>query len=231
VFRLRYLIRASIVLGVGVLVGVIVGWLVFSVSVLTGKPLFIVGGGLIGLIIAAIGLAYNRGAAFLTLSEMTINFPQLGEMKFALNSEYRRVAWKLFVESLTRVSTQPLGSEDGSLREALTSLYSLFSATRELLKNMPPSRATSQTTVEMLAIKMLNKEIRPFLSKWHVRLRKFETAHPESHESEWPQNSDCRKELETARKQVITYTKAFGQLSGVARLDEFFESNHRIQNK
>jgi hypothetical protein len=228
---LRYFIRASIVLGVGISIGVLVGWLVFSVSALTGKPLFIVGGGLIGLIIAAIGLAYNRGAAFLTLSEMTVNFPQLGEMKFVINSEYRRVAWKLFVETLTRISTQPLGCEDGSLREALASLYSLFSATRDLLKNMPPSTATSQTTVEMLAVKMLNEEIRPFLSKWHVRLKKFETTHPGSHESEWPENPDCRKELEAARKRVINYAKAFGQLSGVAKLDEFFDSNHPIQGK
>jgi hypothetical protein len=136
---LRYFTRASLVLAVGISIGVVVGWLVFSLSTLTGKPLFIVGGGLIGLVIAAIGLAYNRGSAFLTLSEMTINFPQLGEMKFAINSEYRRVAWKLFVETLTRISTQPLESEDGSLREALSSLYSLFNATRELLKNMPDS--------------------------------------------------------------------------------------------
>jgi hypothetical protein len=127
---LRYFTRASLVLAVGISIGVVVGWLVFSLSTLTGKPLFIVGGGLIGLVIAAIGLAYNRGSAFLTLSEMTINFPQLGEMKFAINSEYRRVAWKLFVETLTRISTQPLESEDGSLREALSSLYSLFNATR-----------------------------------------------------------------------------------------------------
>jgi hypothetical protein len=87
---LRYFTRASLVLAVGISIGVVVGWLVFSLSTLTGKPLFIVGGGLIGLVIAAIGLAYNRGSAFLTLSEMTINFPQLGEMKFAINSEYRR---------------------------------------------------------------------------------------------------------------------------------------------
>jgi len=224
---LRYFIRASFILGFGILVGVLVGWLVFSVSTLTGKPLFIVGGGLIGLIIAAIGLAYNRGSAFLTLSEMTVSVPQVGEMKFAINSEYRRVAWKLFVETLTRVSTQPLASEDGSLREALTSLHSLFSVTRELLKNMPPSRATSQTTVEMLAVKMLNQEIRPFLSTWHVRLKKFETTHPESRESEWPENSNCRRELEATRKRVVGYTRAFGQLSGVAKPEEFFDPNHR----
>ena len=83
----------------------------------------------------------------------------------------------------------------------------------------------------MLAVKMLNEEIRPFLSKWHVRLKKFETVHPESDESEWTENSDCRKELETMRKRIISYATAFGQLSGVAKLTEFFDSNHLIQNE
>jgi hypothetical protein len=224
----QYFIRASAVLAISVLIGVLVGWFVFSVSSLTGKPLFITGGGLIGLIIGAMALAYNRGSAFLTLSEMTINLPQVGEMKFAINSEYRRVAWKLFIETLTRISTQPLGSEHGSLREALTSLYSLFSVTRELLKNMPPSRATSQTTVEMLAIRMLNQELRPFLAKWHVRLKQFETAHPESDELKWPENSHCRKELEATRKRIVDYSRAFGQLAGVAKLEKFFDSGNGI---
>jgi len=152
---------------------------------------------------------------------MTLNLPQFGEMKFAINLEYRRVAWKLFVETLTRVSTQPLGIENGSLREALTSFYSLFSATRELLKNMPPSKPASKITVEMLAVKMLNQEIRPFLSKWHVRLKKFEVTRPGIEESEWSQNEECRKELEALRSTLMNYTKAFGELASVANLSEF----------
>ena len=219
--RFRYFLRASVVLICGTALGLLIGWLVFSVSTLSGKSLFLAEGALIGLVISAIAVAYNRGSGFLTLSEMTLNLPQFGEMKFAINLEYRRVAWKLFVETLTRVSSQPLGTEDGSLREALTSLYSLFSATRELLKNMPPSKPASKVTVEMLAMKMLNQEIRPFLSKWHVRLKKFEATNPGVEESEWSQNEECRKELESLRTRLMDYTKAFGELAGVANLNEF----------
>jgi hypothetical protein len=143
-------------------------------------------------------------------------------MKFAINSEFRRVAWKLFIETLTRVATQPLGAEEGSLREALASLYSLFAATRELLKNMPPSKPTTKATVEMLAVRMLNQEIRPFLSKWHVRLKAFESAAPEQHESQWSENLACRKELEALRNRLITYTLAFGELADVRDVTRFF---------
>jgi hypothetical protein len=70
---------------------------------------------------------YSRRAQSLTLSEITLSIPEFAEMKFAVNAEYRRVAWNLFIETLTRMATQPLGPEDGSLREALTSLYTRFS--------------------------------------------------------------------------------------------------------
>src|SRR4030095_10103777 len=115
-------------------------------------------------------VAYSRRTETLTLAEMTLTVPEFAEMKFAVNSEYRRVAWKLFVETLTRVATQPLQHQTGFLREAMTSLYNLFTHTRELLKNMHPSKPTSEITVEVFAVNMLNREIRPFLSKWHVQL-------------------------------------------------------------
>jgi hypothetical protein len=224
VVRFRYFFRATVILICGTVLGFLIGWLVFSVSTLSGKSLFLAEGALIGLVISAIAVAFNRGSGFLTLSEMTLNLPQFGEMKFAINLEYRRVAWKLFVETLTRVSTQPLGTEEGSLREALTSLNSLFSATRELLKNMPPSKPASKVTVEMLAVRMLNQEIRPFLSKWHVRLQKFEAIRPGVEESEWSQNEECRKELEALRSRLMNYAKAFGELASVANLTEFLTS-------
>jgi len=200
-----------------------VGWLVFSISTLTGKSLFVFGGGLIGLIVSALFVAYSRRSDTLALSEFTLNVPEFAEMKFAINSEYRRVAWKLFVETLTRVSTQPLGTEDGSLREAIASLYNLFTDTRELLKHMHPSKPTSEVTVEVFAVKMLNQEIRPFLSKWHVQLKAFESTHRDVPESEWPQNTSCRKELEALCNRLISYTRAFGELAGLKNTDRFLE--------
>jgi len=220
--RFRYFVRASLVLFIGTALGLLIGWLVFSVSSLSGKALFITGGGLIGLIVSALFVAYTRRAEVLTLSEITINVPEFAEMKFAVNSEYRQVAWKLFVETLTRVATQPLDSEAGSLREAMTSLYKLFSETRDLLKNMHPSKPTREVTVEVFAVKMLNQEIRPFLSKWHVELRAFEETNANRPDMYWEQNPTCRKELEALRQRLISYTKAFGELAGLKNTGRFF---------
>ncbi len=219
--RFRHLIRSSIVLIIGTALGALIGWLVFSVSTLSGKPLFVVEGGLIGLVVSAVFIGYTRRSDTLALSEITVSVPEFAEMKFAVNSEYRHVAWKLYIETLIRVATQPLRTEHGSLREAISSLHRLFVDTRELLKTMHPSKPTSGITVEVCAVKMLNQEIRPFLSKWHVRLQDFESQNSEIVETDWPLNATCRKELEALRNRLISYTRAFGELAGLKNTEQF----------
>ncbi|WP_370135611.1 hypothetical protein [Streptacidiphilus sp. EB103A] len=54
------------------------------------------------------------------------------------NDAERRAAWELYVELVTRVSVVPLGTDEGLLREALSSLYSLFGTTREVLRRHGP---------------------------------------------------------------------------------------------
>jgi len=220
--RFRHIVRASVVLIIGAIIGVLVGWLIFSVSILKGKSLFLVGGGLIGLVVSALFVAYTtRRFGALALSEITVSVPEFAEMKFAVNSEYRRVAWKLFIETLTRVATQPLSTDHGSLSEAIGSLHRLFTDTRELLKTMHPSKPIGGITVEVCAAKMLNQEIRPFLSKWHVRLQDFQSRKPEATEADWVENAACRKELEGLRSRLISYAKAFGELAGLKNTERF----------
>jgi hypothetical protein len=216
-----FLKRPSVLPIVGLFLGPLVSWSVFSVSTLKGVPLVLVGGSVTGLIIGLLMALYFRRAETLTLSEVTITVPEFAQMKFAVNSEYRRVAWKLFIETLTRVATQPLGTEHGSLREAISSLHRLFTDTRELLKTMHPSKPTAGITVEVCAVKMLNHEIRPFLSRWHVRLQEFESRHNEMTERDWPDNATCRKELEALRDRLISYTRAFGELGGLKNTESF----------
>jgi hypothetical protein len=91
---------------------------------------------------------------------------------------------------------------------------------------MQPSKPTSYVTVEMLAAKMLNYEMRPFLSKWHIRVKQFESTHPGERESHWEENATFRKELETLRERLITYTRAFGELAGVKDVNGFFQPQH-----
>ncbi len=150
------------------------------------------------------------------MTELTITVPQVSQLTFVVNNESRLVAWQLYIETVTRVATQPLSDDDGFLREALTSLYGLFAIARDILKASRPSiSAAGDQTVEHLAVTMLNCNLRPFLSKWHPRLREFEQAHPDGREAAWPDNNSCRNELIQVQEHLVAYALAFARLAGV----------------
>jgi hypothetical protein len=194
-------------------IGAAAGFIVFTVSRVTGRNEYIVIGAVAG---TAAVLALQRFWRTAELTEVKLTVPQVSELTFVVNNDARQVAWKLYVETVTRISTQPLAEEEGFVREALTSLYGLFATTRDTLKASRPSVPVSgQQTVEYLAVTMLNIHLRPFLSKWHPRLRDFEASNPGRPESAWPGNSTCRAELRSVQANLVEYALGFANLAGV----------------
>lgn len=173
---------------------------------------FVLVGTVVGSLVALAVDFYRRTAR---LTEVRITVPQLSELTFVVNDDARQVSWQLFVESVTRISTQRLPDDEGLVREALTSLYGLFATTREILKAARPSARSEGITVEYLAVNLLNRELRPFLSKWHPRLKEFENANPGLPESAWPQAAECRAELSRVRTNTREYVLGFARLAGV----------------
>ncbi|MFI6482786.1 hypothetical protein ACIBH1_32990 [Nonomuraea sp. NPDC050663] len=196
------------------LIGALVGLIAYRITQAGGAWVFLVTGALAGVASVLAVQLYGRAA---TLTEVKITVPQFSELTFAVNDESRKVAWGLFVETVTRVSTQRLDEDEGLLREAMNSLYSLFAITREALKAARPSpKVPGSQTVEYFAIMMLNQQLRPFLSVWHPQLRDFERDHPDLPESAWEHNAECRAELTRVQEGIRRYAEGFARLAGVA---------------
>ncbi|GGY97688.1 hypothetical protein [Streptomyces poonensis] len=205
------------------LVGALTGLALFSVTQVTGRSLFVITGGVAGMAVAFAIEAYGRAAR---LTEVRVTVPQISEFTFVVNNDARQVAWQLFVETVTRVSTQPLAGDEGHLREALNSLYGLFATTRETLRASRPSIAVSGgQTVEYLAVTMLNRELRPFLSAWHPRLSAYERDHPAAPESNWPGNAACREALRVVQNDLHSYALGFARLAGVRGAEALLGGN------
>ena len=209
----------------GLTAGAVVGTAIYELTRLSGFALF-----------AAIGAAMGGSAPFLShryrgwlrMTELTVHVPQFSDLTFSVDDDGRLVAWQLYVEVATRISTQPIGAEDGTLREALNSLYLLFTSTREVLKSSRPSTRTDRSgnPVEQLAITMLNLQLRPFLSRWHSRLAGLEaTGQPES---EWPFNGQCRAELAQVSQNILEYAFGFAKLANVGNAEEVLKAKARI---
>ena len=131
----------------------------------------------------------------------------------------QQAAWEMYVELATRISVAPLGGDDGLLREALTSFYSLFGSTRDILRRHGPAvaklpKADGQDAGQSfgyIATWVLNGTVRPLLARWHPLLEDWETQRPpqrsrREHERAWPRHDELRVELEQTRLVLVQYT-------------------------
>ena len=135
-------------------------------------------------------------------------------------------AWELYVEMVTRTPLGGFSPQEGSVREALNSIYSLFDTTRGILRRYGPSVARPKSGQELsfgyFAVSMLNLVLRPFLTEWHPRLRNWERNNPGLEEMGWQGRCDFLEELYEVSRQLRQYASLFAE---VAEIPEFMEAS------
>ena len=144
----------------------------------------------------------------------------IGSVEWEADQTQSRAAWSLYVELVTRIAVEPLEADEGLVREALNSLYSLFGTTREILKEAGPDVGASINSVGGIAIAVLNRGLRPFLAKWHPLLQTHEAQRPpnlspKEHEQKWLEEGKLREELEKLRQDLKEYANALAEIAGV----------------
>jgi hypothetical protein len=161
------------------------------------------------------------------LSKVTVNLPGIGSADWVADESQQRAAWEMYVELVTRVAVQPLESDEGLLREALSSLYAMFGETRRILRDYGPEIATPAKrkflSFGAIAVDVLNVWLRPVLSKWHPMLADYESKRPPDrspveHERKWDFDKPLRAELEVLRGKLVAYADLLAEVSGVPSL-------------
>lgn len=124
----------------------------------------------------------------------------------------KNAAWDLYIELLTRITTQKLDSEHGDEDTALSSVFSLFPTTRQIIKD------NGKDCIEFtkIAVVILNQKIRPFTAKWHKvavsgGFNKTETC------------TEFRKDLSDLQQVLCIYTQMLAQMAGVEDLTSLEE--------
>ena len=157
------------------------------------------------------------------ITKVSFNLPfGIGGVEWEPDATEREAAWSLYIELVTRIAVQQLEVDKGLVREALTSLYTLFGSTREILKTAGPKVGIRPDSVGGIAIAVLNNGLRPFLSEWHPKLQVWESQRPtdhspEEHEKSWVEEKKLREELEELRKELAKYADALAEIAGVKR--------------
>ncbi len=155
------------------------------------------------------------------LKKVSVNLPfGIGGAEWEADVTERKAAWSLYVELVTRITVQSLEADQGLLREALNSLHSMFPITRQILREAGPDVGISSASVGGIAIAVLNKGLRPFLSKWHPLLQTWEaqkppTTSPKEHEKNWSLEPQMRQELLLLGKELEQYAEALEKIVGV----------------
>ena len=145
------------------------------------------------------------------MTSLKIKTPFL-DMDWAPQDEDKDAAWELYIELLTRITTQPLPAELGDERAALDSVYALFDLTREVIRR----RGRACIEFSKIAIVILNQKIRPFSTKWHKEILAGSFDDPGKREQ-------FRAELSELQSVLIVYTKMLADMAGVEDISEFEE--------
>ncbi|MDA8136051.1 MAG: hypothetical protein M0T82_15635 [Desulfobacteraceae bacterium] len=135
--------------------------------------------------------------------------PPFGELEFKPMDADKDAAWELYVELLTRITTQNLEQSHGDEKTALASVYSLFGITREIIRHH--GRKCSEFT--KIAVIVLNQVVRPFTAKWHQASLEKTFDDPD-------QRNAFRKELAVLQKRLKTYTRMLADMAGVEDLTD-----------
>ncbi len=142
------------------------------------------------------------------MTSLKINAPFL-EMEWSPAESDKVAAWELYIELLTRITTQELEDSDGDEKTALDSIYSLFSITRSIIKG------NGRDCIEFtkIAVVVLNQVIRPFTARWHRALIAGKLEDPAV-------CADFRTALRELQIVLRRYTAMLSEMAGVEDLTE-----------
>lgn len=150
----------------------------------------------------------------------------LGNQKIKLkpNSTDMQIAYKIWVELSTRKIGLPVDFKNDVITEVYDSWYSFFAVTRELIKEVPVSKFRRKETeaIIQLSIEVLNSGIRPHLTLWQARFRRW-------YENEIDKDGNREMSPQEIQKKFVEYNRLIADLRIVnQRLIQYRKKLHEL---
>ena len=125
-------------------------------------------------------LLYMKFSKRISTKEFEINEAEIGigsqKIKIKPNYDDIQIAYKLWVELSTRKIGLPIDFDNDVIIEIYNSWFEFFRLTRDLIKAIPISRVRRNESTRILvnvSIDVLNEGLRPHLTFWQARFRKW----------------------------------------------------------
>ena len=128
-----------------------------------------------------------------------------------LNKKDQEIAYKLWVELSTRKIGLPYDEENDVITEVYDSWYSFFKIARDLLKDIPAERLAYSGELVELTQKVLNDGLRPHLTRWQAKYRKWDKqasekeGTPQDIQKCYPEYAELIDDLKKTNQKMINY--------------------------
>lgn len=136
----------------------------------------------------------------------------IGDQKVTLrpNELDRTVAYKIWVELSTRKIGLPINPEHDLIVEIYDSWYEFFSITRELIKDVPVRKFANSSTQKVieLSIEVLNQGLRPHLTQWQARFRRW-------YAKQLDMDVDALEQPQEIQKRFPAYDELVGDMKDI----------------
>ena len=178
---------------------------------------------LIGLILLIFLLKKNTDSQW-DVVEAEVSLGSIGKIKIKPNSDDAQIAHKAWVELATRKAGLPFNEEDDVIVEVYNSWYELFKEIRELTKQIPSTqlrkRKDTQELVRLL-VDALNHGLRPHLTKWQAKFRRWyecelkqqEDKSPQEIQREYPEYDLLVTDLKKVSSDLVRYSDLIRRLA------------------
>lgn len=154
----------------------------------------------VGLLIGRRSISVDQANIGIGNSSITLKF----------NKKDQEIAYKLWVELSTRKIGLPFDEND-VISEVYDSWYAFFGIARDLLKDLPAERLAYSGELVDLTQKVLNNGLRPHLTKWQAKYRKwyFENSNkegsPQDIQKAFPEYEELLSDLKATNQTMINY--------------------------
>ena len=172
---------------------------------------------LIILAIFVIVYLWNKCIKYAVKKSLMVDEVLLGignsQVKLKYNKKDQEIAYKLWVELSTRKIGLDFDSENDVIFEVYDSWYDFFTTARELMEEIPAERLKYSSELIELTEAVLNKGLRPHLTIWQAKFRKWHNENLDSNIGKTPQQiqemdphyEELKKDLIDTNTRMIEY--------------------------
>lgn len=178
---------------------------------------------LLALLIWIVKITKKRLAKKIRVSDLNISIAGIGNISLQLNKDIEKVAHSAWIEIMTRKVGIAFNEYEDVIIEIYDSWYKMFEIFRSLLKeNKPIKQDSNYDKLEEILVKVLNDGLRPHLTKWQAKFRKWYDKEitkeenldlsPQEIQRKFPEYEELVRDIKSKNEQMIQFAEELKKL-------------------